>query len=436
MKQLTYILLLLAAPLAANAQALWTMDRCIRYALEHATEVKRQQIEMRQKKIDCRTALLDLLPSVEAQVSGQYSWGRNIDPETNTYNNVTTFNNYYQLQASLPLFDGGQAINALRQARLARRNSLTALEKAQDDKALAVMERFIDAVYARQSITLCEEKLRDSQALLAKTRRLFDLGEKSRPDVAQLESQVADDDYNLLHQQNTARQALMELKSQMNYPIGDTLALDPRITQPDAAGTALTTSGDKPAVVLAENAAEQARLEWLIQRAALLPRLTFGAGVSTNYYKNLSQSGGYASFGSQLHNNLGEYAYLTLSIPLFRPSGWRRMKRAQADYQLAQIGIEEARRKQHDEAAKAVMDCEGYRREVSQMHRKMAADSLAYHLSCRKYEEGMLSTFDLHAASQALIQSRIRLLQMQMMLTMKQKLVNYYIKNQPLWTLK
>ena len=39
-------------------------------------------------------------------MQGQYAWGRNIDPETNTYNNVTTFNNYYQLYAELNVFDG------------------------------------------------------------------------------------------------------------------------------------------------------------------------------------------------------------------------------------------------------------------------------------------------------------------------------------------
>lgn len=68
------------------------MNRCVAYAVEHATDVARRQLELRQRQADSRTAWLDFLPSVEAQVNGQYSWGRNINPETNTYNNVTTFN--------------------------------------------------------------------------------------------------------------------------------------------------------------------------------------------------------------------------------------------------------------------------------------------------------------------------------------------------------
>ena len=78
--------------LSVHGQEAWTLDRCIAYARTHATEVRRQTLE--QERADYRTSLLDFLPSVSAEVNGQYSWGRNSDPETNTYNDVTTFNNY------------------------------------------------------------------------------------------------------------------------------------------------------------------------------------------------------------------------------------------------------------------------------------------------------------------------------------------------------
>ena len=133
---------------------------------------------------------------------------------------------------------------------------------------------------------------------------------------------------------------------------------------------------------------------------------------------------------------MGEYVYLTLSIPVFSPSTWRKARQAKTAYRLAQWEVADERRKLADAIAGAVMDRDGYTREVAQMGRKVASDSLAWHLSHRKYEEGMLSTFDLHTAGQTLLESRIRLLQMQMMLVLKQKLVDYYTKNQPLWTLK
>ena len=47
-------------------------------------------------------------------------------------------------------------------------------------------------------------------------------------------------------------------------------------------------------------------------------------------------------------------------------------------------------------------------------------------MSSRKFEEGMLSTFDLHTSAQNLLESKIKQLQMQMLLVIKQRLVGYY----------
>lgn len=416
------------------------MQRCISYAVEHSTEVGRQKIEQRQACTDYRTSLLDFLPSVTAQVGGQYNWGRNIDPETNTYNNVTTFNNNYSLSASLPLFDGGQTWNAFRKARLSKNTAATALQKARDDKAIDVMQKFIDAAYAIESIKLMRKKLDDSRALLNKTRRMYELGEKSRPDVVQMESQVAEDDYNLLHQQNLARTALLTLKSAMNYPTEDTLSIDCSMaaltpTLPFGLTVDEQTVSSKPDVVIAEADAEKARLDWKIQRAALLPSLYLGGGVSTSYYKNMSSDMAVEPFRSQMRNNLGEYVYVTLTIPIFSPGTWRSVKRAKADYLQAKLDVADAKRKLHDNATQAIIDYEGYVKEMRQMMKKTASDSLAYRLSYRKYEEGMLSTFDLHESAQTYLGSQITLLQMRMLVAIRQKLVNYYINNDPLWTL-
>ena len=47
-------------------------------------------------------------------------------------------------------------------------------------------------------------------------------------------------------------------------------------------------------------------------------------------------------------------------------------------------------------------------------------------MSSAKFEEGMGSTFDLQAVAQTLLESRIKELQMQILLIIKQRLVAYY----------
>ncbi len=427
----------------------WGLDSCMTYAVEHATDVKREVINARQRKQDYQKAVTDFLPSVAGGVQGQYAWGRNIDPETNTYNHVTTFNNYYQLYASLNVFDGFATINAFKQAKLARAYSTTAMQKVRDDKAIDVMQKFVDAAYAEASIQIASDKLAESKRLLAKMQRLYELGEKGRPDVVQMESQVAEDEYNLTHQKNVAQQSLLSLKSAMNFPVEEELHLittDKQINNgnfnlPDIQENARNDNlglpmkslavyqnflNASPDVKSAEFEVENARYNYKIAKGRLLPSLSLGGGISTNYYKNLSQRGQYEGFASQFRNNRGEYLALTLSIPIYNNEAWHGVKKARNDWQLAQVNLEETKRKLHDNIAQAIMDAEGYAKELEQMDKKVASDSLAYYMSSRKFEEGMLSTFDLHTAAQTLLESRIKQLQMQMLLVIKQRLVDYY----------
>ena len=416
----------------ASAQS-WSLDDCMKYAVEHATEVKREVVNARQRKQDYQHAVAGFLPTVTGGVQGQYAWGRNIDPETNTYNNVTTFNNYYQLYAELNVFDGFATINALKQAKLSRDYSATAMQKIQDDRAIDVMQKYVDAAYAEASIQIASEKLNESKRMLAKMKRLYELGEKGRPDVVQMESQVAEDEYNLTHQENVAKQSLLALKSAMNFPVDEELKLELKSGYKEVSESGVNYEivyqgfqHISPDLKSAEYEVERARYDYKIAKGRLLPSLSLGGGISTNYYKNLSQKGQYDGFASQFRNNQGEYLALTLSIPIYNSDRWHSVKKARNDWQLAQVNLEETRRKLHDQIAQAVMDAEGYAKELHQMQKKVASDSLAYHMSSRKFEEGMLSTFDLHTAAQTLLESRIKELQMQMLLIIKQRLVAYY----------
>jgi outer membrane protein len=54
------------------------------------------------------------------------------------------------------------------------------------------------------------------------------------------------------------------------------------------------------------------------------------------------------------------------------------------------------------------------------------ADGLSYEQTRRKFEEGMLSSFDLRTAANTLLQSKVSLLQMRMLYVLKDRLVDYY----------
>lgn len=423
--------------LHAPAQEVWGIDRCMAYAVDHNHTVRQRQLEKKNYELDRLQAIGNFLPGISGSTGLQYNYGRSVDPETNTYNNVSTFNNSYALEASVILFRGGSLVNELRRAKAAVLLGKAALQEARDNTALETFQAYIDALYYYGTERLARKKLAESDSLLYKTRRQEELGLKGMADVAQMEAQQATDAYNLTHQRNLFTTAMLVLKQKMNFPAADSLTLDTCLL--DAEAISLTElSAERPeevvSIALSVNPtlrqAEMNKRIALMQRkgswANILPQISFFAGVSSSYYKELHKSG-YDRFGRQFDNNLGQYFGLSLSIPLFnRFSGVVSMRQARNNYRIAGEQYEEQKTELQKLVFQAVHDREGYLKETLQMEKKVASDSVAYRVTRRKFEEGLMSSLDVQHNASTLLESETLLLQSKLTYLLKCRLVDYY----------
>lgn len=425
---------------ADSTRHLWTMEQCMAYAARHSSSVAQARWDVASATATKVQALADFFPSVSAQIGGQFSWGRNIDPETNTYNNVTTFNNGYGVYASITLFDGGQTINRYRQARSERERQLNAVEMRRDDCAIAAMMAYADAFYYLHSIRIAEDRLRQSKGMLMLTLAQEELGIKGGPDVAQAQATVAGDEYSLIHQRNLYDQALLALKSSMNHPIETELEIDTTYmsipqnsTDDDTEGIFKIAMKTNPKSRDAECNLKSKQYSYSIAKGNMLPTLSLNTGISTSYYNILNGTYSVPGFGDQFRNNLGQYVAATLSIPIFSClSRISSRNRARYAYEQAKEQFNEERRHLHDDIAAAVIDRDGYASEIRSLTAKVDADAEAYKLNVRKYEEGLLSLIDLQLSANSYFSSRIELLQKQMLFLLKDKLVEYY-KGNRIW---
>ncbi len=428
------------ASLACWAQESWNMERCMAYAAEHAASVVESRWDVVSATVSRNEALADFFPSVSSQIGTQFNWGRNIDPETNTYNNVTTFHNGYGIYASLTLFDGCQTLNRYRRARSERERYMNAMEMKQDDSAIAAMMAFADVIYYSNTIRIAEERIRQSEGLLNLILIQEELGVKSKPDVAQVEATLANDRYNFVHQKNLYEQALLTLRSSMNLPadllfVPDTTLVvheeNFKLDDPENIFAGAVTFNPK-----VRNALGMVRSEnynYKIAVGNLLPNLSLNAGISTSYYKTISGGASAPGFAEQFRNNRGEYVVATLTIPLFQGLGRISAKqRAKYSLEKAKVNLEEQKRRLHDEIAGAVMDRDGYAAEIIAVKAKVIADGEAYRLNTRRYEEGLLSLIDLQISANTYFSSKVELLQKQILYILKDKLVEYY-KGNRLW---
>ncbi|MDE6793892.1 MAG: TolC family protein, partial [Muribaculaceae bacterium] len=211
------ISLLLALPM----QAQMTLNDCLVYAREHAHSNRINRLEVEVASTDKRIGVADMLPYIGLGANGSLSFGRNIDPETNTYDNKKTLGTGFGIDLSLPLFDGLVRLNnvkALKTAELRKKKSSLVEE---DRVSLEVIKDFYNVSYCQAMVDQMNRQLRrDSTDLLA-TERGEELGTKSGADVAELKAIVAADIYELANQRNLLKKAYLTLRSVMGMPLID-----------------------------------------------------------------------------------------------------------------------------------------------------------------------------------------------------------------------
>ena len=426
------VLISLSIP-AFSQENLWSMDECMKYAVENSPKVKKAHYQEDNYKADRLAAFGSFLPSIGAETNARYNYGRSIDPETNTYINTSTFNNSYGISSSAPLFAGGRLVN---QWRMAKFSSLLGKQESrltEDELAINTMQAYISAVFYRENAKLATETLEESKQLLRKTQLMEEIGLRGKADVAEIEAQVAANDYNLTHQENQYKIAILTLKEMMNYEASVHLALDTTITSPQyildsesADAIFAYALENNPKMQQASMALKVSRMQQLIEKGRLFPTISLYAGVSTNYYENLT-SGNPISFNSQFKNNRGEYFGVVFSVTLFdRLNRTTSIRKARNNMNIALEQQNETQRQLQISIEKAIADRDGFTKEIVQMERQVNANHIVYTQSMRKYEEGLTDPIDLQTNTNKLVESKIILLQKRLMHIAATKQVEYY----------
>lgn len=411
-----------------------TLRECMEYAVSNSTKMRIESANRNDEQWQRRHALMSLFaPSVDAQTYAYNQYGRNLDPETNTYNTITTFHNGYSVSAGITLFDGFQSVNNLKMASTAVKMGISREQQTIDEICLATMEAFYNVIYYTELLSVLEGQVATAEKARDKAVRQEELGQKGHADVLQMESELAQKQYQLITTRNLKNDAMITLKDVMFWPVGDELVIDNSVAEPTLTPVLLSEISsfaklNLPDAEMALMTKKRAALDLKSARGAYSPTLGLYAGWSTTYYtypgmKDYSP----ASFGEQWRNNRGEYVQLALSIPIFdqlrRRTTLKTKKnalvRAEAEYDQKMRDIE-------NEVARAVSDRDGAQAAFTQADKLADVQQEAFRLSTKQFENGLISAIEFQTASQNYLQAMAERINNLLKLRIKDSLVRYY----------
>ena len=434
-----FVITFLLAVTNLQAQDTVTMNlkECMRYAVDHSTKVRIQQANNRDAQLDRRNAILNAFtPEVSGSTYAYYNFGRSIDPETNTYSLITSFHNGYSLSAGMALFNGFQAVNNLKITKTAQQMGIAKEQQLEDQICLATMEAYCNVLYYTEMEKALQAQVATAEKSLQLAQRQEELGQKSHADVVQMQSDLAERQYQLTNCHNNLNNAMITLKDVMFWPINEPLKIDETLAQQLPLSTqefetqALVEQARQwlPSVALAEGTLSNARLALRTARWQMLPTVSLYGGWSSSYFTYPGKDGYVPTpYFDQIRNNGGEYVQLSVSIPIYnrlsKHSNIAKRKnaldRAEADYEqtLQTVGAEVRR---------AVADRDGTADAMHQAEIRATLQQEAFALNGKRFEQGLISSIEYQTASNLYLNALAEQMNARLQYFIKNSVVRYY----------
>ena len=195
-----FIWLLLTGNIQAQETSgtVWSMEQCMDYAVEHNHQVRQQVYNLNDYQSQRTRSIGSFLPYVSSYINVQNNFGRAIDPQTNTYTDVSTFSNGYSLSASLSIFEGFRRLHQLRMAKAQILSGKQALQMQKENVALNVLKAYLDAIYYQETLRIARRKLEQSKALLHQTQVMMEVGRKGEAEWKQMQASLAADEFETI----------------------------------------------------------------------------------------------------------------------------------------------------------------------------------------------------------------------------------------------
>ena len=451
---------------AQQATEAWTLERCIKHALQNNLTVRQTAAQLDNAAADLTQARMNRVPTLNANGSLSVNNGRVIDPFTNTFDTRTIESNQLGAQAGVPIFSGFQINNNIKAQRFAFMASQQDLEVTRNNTALSVANLYLQALLAQQLLEVAESQLDITRGQVDRTERLVNAGALSLDNLLNLKAQYGNEELNVINARNGFTNALVNLALLLQLPEPDKFAivpitrLDPGIQlQADIEGVYQSAENSQPQVKAAELRMQQARYSLAAAKGARMPRLTAFANMSTVYAStsqritdptpilngttpigivegtnqvvvrpNISFATEVVPRLTQFDNNLGYGAGFSLSIPIL--NNWQvntQIRRAQNAQTLSNIQYESVKNQLFTDVARAVTDYKAAWTRLQANERNIEAQRESFKFSEARFNQGLLNAVEYLNTKNRLQIAEANLTQARYELLFRAKILDFYL---------
>lgn len=430
-------LLTSALSLSAQEDKQWTLEDCINYALEKNIQLQQNKISLQESEEDVKEAKAALFPSLS------FSTGHNVvnrpyqensstvsGTEIISSDSKTTYSGNYGLNAQWTLWNGNQRLNNIKQQKTNREIAQLTVAETENMLKEQIAQLFIQILYADESIAINKGTVEVSRATYERAQELFKEGSISKADLAQLEAQLSNDEYQLVTSESTLRNYKLQLKQLLELDntkemslvlphISDEHVMELLPSQTNVYQTALAT---RPEIKSSKLDIDNAKLAISSAKAGYMPTISLSASTSST--TNSSSSNNWTQQMKYGWNNM---IGLSLSLPIFDQRQTKTsIRKARLQYDTTQLNLINAQKELYSTIESLYLDALNAQQQYVAAETKLKSSQTSFDMVSEQFNLGMKNTVELLTEKNNLLSAQQQRIQAKYMAILNRTLLNFY----------
>lgn len=431
----TFITCLILLQVNSFAQKqVWSLEECIRYAIDHNIQIKQQTIQTKVQKNSLDQSKLSLLPTINGQASHDYSFGRALDQNTYTFYNQTVLQDYFYLGGRTDLFNGLQNLNTIQKNKYELLAGEQDLQRIRDNVALSVALAYLQILLNKELASANENQLNITLQQIEKTKKLVDAGSVARGNLLQIEAQAAQEELSLITMKNQLETSYLNLTQllELESPAGFEIVV-PEITVEQ--NSVVTGNIDeiydlaaqsRPEIKSSELKLTASEYALKIAKGARSPSISLSHTFGTRY-SFIKDIPGFQSFEEQLKNNKNYGLGVSMSIPLL--NGWqvnKNISNSKLSVESSQYTLEGSKKELYKNIQQAYTDAVAALKKYNASSKAVSSTEESFRYTEQKFNVGMITPFDYNASKTQLLNAQSDMSQAKYEFIFKTKVLDFY----------
>ena len=439
MKRFLYLFLVTCISLSTlHAQKTWTLEECIKYALEKNIQIKKQQLTYQINEENFNQSKYNLLPDLGVGLNHNLNSGKALNTDQYKWENKTFQDGSVGLQANVTLFNGLQNLNNVKYFKYSMQKSLADLEKAKNDIALNIALGYLDILYNTELLEVAKSQIEVTLLQVEKNKKLVEVGNVAKGTLLEIQSQAAREKVSVTNAKNNLDISflnltqLLDLDSVGNFQISkpELLNVEENKILESVLDIYSVAVSRMPQIKSSELNLEVQKTNLAISKGKYSPRLTM-SGLYYSRYSALAvdplNPNSKYTYMNQLKDNQYKQLTLSLQIPIFSKFQTRTtVSTSKIQVNDAEYTVLQTKKALYKEIQQAHADALASFDNFNSRKEAVLSSEEAFKYSQQKLEVGMISAVDYNLAKNNLIKAKSDLIQAKYQFIFKVKVLDFY----------